>query len=123
MMTLTYILSITITGILIGITAFVYSQILTQPGEIFAGLYRRLDNFFNTDERSCKGLGLHPVFKMIMACEKCVAGQMAFWFYIAFNYKEYLTGDLLNLIPHILLIGISIFTAITIKIIYTKYEF
>lgn len=108
-------------SLLIAITAFVYSYVLVQPGEIFAKLFLKLDLFFNSDKRACQGKGPHPLFKMIMRCEKCVAGQMAMWIYLAYNWHQYLQKNFITLIPHILFIGLSIFLTLVIKKFYLKH--
>lgn len=113
-----------IATIFIAITAFVYSNILTQPGEIFGTLYGILDNFFKTDQRSCSGKGLHPIFKMIMACEKCVSGQLSFWFFMAHYYNGYLSGTqsfIYNAFEHVLFTCTTIFITTIIKSLYEKY--
>lgn len=113
--------SLILTAALIAITGFTYSYILTQPGEIFGKLYGKLDNLFNTDKRACKGLGFHPVFKMIIACPKCVSGQMALWIFIALNYDYYLASFIWHFVFHVLFIGTSVFFATIVKSIYTKH--
>lgn len=112
--------SLILTALLIAITGFTYSYILTQPGEVFGWLYGKLDALFNTDKRGCKGLGFHPVFKMIMACPKCVSGQMALWIFIILNHEDYLQSFIWHLVFHILFIGTSIFLATLIKSYYQK---
>ena len=104
---------------LISITAFVYSNILTQPTELLSSAYRYLDTLFQNDKRYCNGLDMHPIFKMIIGCEKCVSGQMALWIFLFFNYKNYF--ELSTLIYHVLFIGLTIFTTTIIKSIYSKH--
>jgi hypothetical protein len=106
---------------LISITAFVYSYILTQPTELFSGLYRLLDSVFKTDERNNKGLGMHPLFKLLIGCEKCVSGQWALWIYLILNFKNYLNLEFTGIIFHLLFIGLTIFTTTAIKSIYKKH--
>lgn len=106
---------------LISITAFVYSNILTQPSEIFSSLYGRLDAFFGNDKRYCVGLGPHPIFKMIIGCEKCVSGQMALWIFLFLSYNNYLALEFSTIIYHVLFIGLTIFTTTIIKSIYSKH--
>ena len=96
-------------SLLIAVTAFVYSYVLTQPGEFFGKIYGKLDILFKTDARVSEGKGVHPLFKMIMWCEKCVAGQMAFWIFLACTWRLYLHREFIFVIPHILFIGLSIF--------------
>lgn len=113
-----------IATIFISITAFVYSHILTQPGEIFGSLYGFLDKFFNTDKRFCKGKGLHPIFKMIMACPKCVSGQLSFWYFMAHYYTGYSSGIpsfIYNAFEHVIFTCTTIFITVIIKSIYEKY--
>lgn len=113
-----------IATIFIAITAFTYSYILTGPNEIFGWLYGKLNEIFKTEKRKKSAKGVHPIFKMIMACEKCVSGQMSLWIYLAWNYENYFHGircALYNGIEHVLFIGTTIFLTIIIKSIYTKY--
>lgn len=112
-----------IATIFIAITAFTYSYILTGPNEIFGSLYGKLNDFFKTDLRRQSGKSFHPLFKMIMACEKCVSGQMALWIYLAWHYENYLVSfrlGLYNFIEHVLFISTTIFLTTIIKFIYTK---
>lgn len=109
--------------IFIAITAFTYSYILTQPNEIFGKLYGIFNTLFKTDKRISAGKGVHPLFKMIMWCEKCVSGQMALWIFLAFHYNYYLINLSLaiqTLITHIIFIGTTIFLTVIIKSIYIK---
>lgn len=113
-----------ITTIFISITAFVYSYMLTQPGEILGSLYGFLDRIFQTDKRSYDGRGIHPIFKMIMACPKCVSGQMAFWYFMAHYYEGYLNGVqslIYNGFEHVIFTCVTIFITTIIKSIYEKY--
>lgn len=108
-----------LTSMLIAITAVVYSYVLTQPGEIFAGLYKRLDTWFKTDERQMKfGKGPHPLFKLLIWCEKCVAGQWSLWIFLICAWPWYQRGYLILIIPHVLFIGLTIFLALCIKKFY-----
>lgn len=103
--------------LLIAIAGFTYSYILTQPGEIFAGLNRVLSRLFKTDERLNSGRPLHPLFKLLIGCEKCIAGQLAFWSYLYVNIGDY--GVLIT-IGHILFVCLTIFLAAVIKGIYKR---
>ena len=112
-----------IATIFIAITAFTYSYIFTGPNEIFGWLYGKLNEVFKTEQRRYSGKSFHPIFKMIMACEKCVAGQMSLWIYLAWHYESYFHGircALYNGIEHILFIGTTIFLTTIIKFIYPK---
>ncbi len=95
--------------------AVVYSYILTQPGEILSGIFKKLDAFFKTDKRACAGKGPNPLFKMIMRCEKCVAGQMSCWSFLYYSFDRY------SLILHIGFISMTIFITPIIKRFYQKY--
>jgi len=109
--------------IFIAITAFTYSYILTQPGELLGKVYGKLDSFFKTDKRISEGKGLHPIFKMVIACPKCVSGQMALWIYLFYNYKNYSFGlsiFISTLITHVLFIGTTIFLTSIINSLYQK---
>lgn len=110
-----------VVSILIAITAFVYSYVLVQPGEIFAKIFLKLDLFFKSDERRAQGLGVHWLFKMIMWCEKCVAGQLALWIYLICCWPWYLQGYFIMIIPHFLFVGLTIFLTLVIKKIYLKH--
>jgi len=114
------ITSLILTALLIAVTAFTYSYILTQPGEVFGWIYGKLDVLFQTEKRYDLGKDTHPLFKMTMACYKCVSGQMALWIFIILNYQDYLQSFIWHLIFHILFIGTSIFLATLIKSFYQK---
>lgn len=115
------LISLILTAALIAITGFTYSYILTQPGEVFGKLYLKLDILFKSDERGRDGKGLHPLFKVSMACPKCVSGQMALWIFIALNHEDYMQSFIWHFIFHVLFIGTSIFFATIVKSIYTKH--
>lgn len=55
----------------ISMIAYVYSCILTGPGEVFSSLYKKLE-----EKLSEKWPRL---FKVLIDCEKCIAGQLALW--------------------------------------------
>jgi len=86
-----YILSIQI-----AICAFVYVVLLTEPYYILGDLYGFLEPRL-------------PwwLFKPMMGCEKCVAGQLALWIYLYQNYKVY---DLYHACTHIFFICLTIIT-------------
>lgn len=70
-------------SLLIALFAFVYAYLLTRPNALFNGLYNRADVFFKTDERLRNGKPLHPLFMLLIHCEKCIAGQVALWLFLA----------------------------------------
>lgn len=92
-----------ITFILIGITAWVFTNILIDPDMIFGFWYRILDKM---PEWIAKPMG---------KCEYCLAGQLALWYYLFKSFDNY------DLIAHILLVSLSIFTVEFINsVIYGK---
>lgn len=98
-----YILSIQI-----AVCAFVYVVLLTEPYYIFGDLYGYLE----------KRLPWY-IFKPIMGCEKCVAGQLALWSYLYLNYREY---DLNHAFEHIFFICLTIITTHTITLLMKWME-
>lgn len=111
-----------IATIFISITAFTYSYILTQPNEIFGRLRIVLEQWFKHDQRLVAHKGPHPIYKMIMWCEKCVSGQLSFWIYLAWHYDQYLHGNILyNAIEHIFFTATTIFLTTIIKSLYIKH--
>lgn len=106
-----------LSALLLAIFAFVYSNILTQNGEVLCGVYKWLYHFFKSDERTSNGLPLHPLFKMLIHCEKCVAGQWALWTFLIMQFKYY---TLQLVLPHLLFITLTIFLTLIVKSTYTK---
>ena len=77
------------------VVAFVYSGILTKPGEVFdfvPGLVVRLTS----------RVWIH---KVTFYCEKCIAGQIAFWAYLVSSYQSY------NPFTHVVVVSLSILMA------------
>ena len=108
--------------ILIAIFSFIYSNILTQPSEILSGIYRKLYLFFDSDKRMMEGKPFHPLFKVLIHCEKCVSGQLALWFTLFGNWFSVLiTHDAFVIVKILLSITFTILTTMTIKGIYNKY--
>lgn len=108
--------------ILVGIFAFIYSNILTQPTEVLAKLYRFLYKLFRTDNRMLQGQGPHWLFKILIHCEKCVAGQLALWLSIFGNWNDiFINHNSIVILKILLSITFTIFITITIKGIYNKY--
>ncbi len=105
----------------VAITAFTYSYILTKPSEVFAWLYKSLNILFKNTERYQRGDDMHPVFKLLIGCEKCVAGQLALWLFIIVCRHTYLQDIISHMIIHILFIHTTIFLTTLIKSIYVKY--
>lgn len=92
-----------ITFILIGIAAWVFSMILSDPEMIFGWYFKLIEPL---PDWIAKPLG---------KCEYCLAGQLALWYYLYRYLFEY------NLISHVLMISLSIFTVELInRTIYGK---
>lgn len=93
-----------ITSVYIGITAYVFTMILTDPDMIFGWYGKLLDKLPSW------------IAKPLGKCEYCLAGQMALWYYIYLHYADY------NAVNHIFYISISIFVVEVINnlIIYFK---
>jgi len=116
-----FILMYVFASIVIAIGAFVFADILTNPGEVFDWLYRMLDFLFRNDIRERNGKGKHPIFKMIIGCHKCVAGQWSLWTGLIFYWRYYSNDCLIFILPHIGFILLSIFMALVVKKIYIKH--
>lgn len=58
-----------------GLTAYVYCHILTAEGNILSWWYRLLQPL----ELRC-----NYIWKPLIGCHECVAGQMALWSYLGF---------------------------------------
>jgi|SRR3972149_4608034 len=109
-----------ILSLLIAVVSFVYTNILTGNGEAFGWLYKRMYHLFKSDERESKGLPRHPLFKVLIDCEKCVAGQISFWSFLIIHYNEYLKVSFLLALQHLLFVGLTIFFTIIVKSFYKK---
>jgi hypothetical protein len=55
----------------IAVSAFTYSNILTEPGHILENLKRKIEA--NLPEK---------ISKPLIGCQYCVSGQWALWFYL-----------------------------------------
>jgi hypothetical protein len=88
--------------IFIAIAAFTYSEILTSPGMLLNQLYDWLE------------LRLPEwLFKPLIGCCKCVAGQWALFMYLYLSHSYYL--DI-----HVWFILQTIFNAAVIRALYYK---
>lgn len=61
----------------IAISAFVYSNMLTENGMIFHGLFEYLE------ERLPEW-----IFKPLIGCQYCVSGQWSLWFFLYYGIFE-----------------------------------
>lgn len=102
---------------LIAVLAFTYTNILTEPNQIFNGLYKKLDSLFNgtTGKK-------HWLFKIIIHCEKCFAGQTALWLYALTHIMEYQEYPWETPFLHIAFIAFTIFLTSLITHIYKIIE-
>lgn len=113
-------------GVQYGIIGYVYVCILTQPGEVLGGWREWLEwqhfVYFNkkaieldkdaTDYVSQKKWILKP----ILTCEKCVAGQIAFWLYPIASKATY------SLSGHLAAICTAILIAQTLPFVWKKIK-
>jgi len=81
-----------ITFILIGIAAWTFSMILSDPEMIFGWWFKLIEPLPDW------------IGKPLGKCEYCLAGQLALWYYIV---KFFYTYDFFE---HILMVSLSIFT-------------
>jgi hypothetical protein len=80
----------------VAIVAYVYSQVLTEPGMIFNRLYNALDRTLP-----------EWLFRPLIGCMYCVAGQMALWYYLSLSVA--LSHIPYDLFGHIFFICLSVF--------------
>lgn len=69
----------------ISVVSYVYSEVITQPSMILNGFYNWLD-------RRIGETSTHPkmwLFKPLIGCPQCVAGQIGLWFYLIVSYHNY----------------------------------
>ena len=97
----------------IAVVAYIYSEVLTEAGMI-------LNWFFHL-------IGKLPewLFKPLIGCFKCVAGQFALWTFLVQKFENYSNiktiFELTELVGnHIFFISITIFIAWLINKVYTK---
>ena len=85
-------MNIYIESVYIALIAWVYSTLLTDAGMVLERLYMLLMKLPDW------------LFKPLIGCSYCVAGQFSLWYGIYFLWSDY------NVFDHILFIAISIFT-------------
>ena len=73
----------------IAIVAYIYADVLTEGGMILNPLYVKLDTW-RINPCSNKKVIPEWIFKPLIGCYKCVAGQMALWSFFVVNYSEYM---------------------------------
>lgn len=98
-------LSLYILSLKIAIVAYIYSDVLTEPGMIFNGLFHLLNRLPEW------------LFKPLIGCYKCVAGQMALWCYVPIYYST--TSSVLHCAGnHIFFVSLTIFLTWIINKVY-----
>lgn len=108
-------------GFLLGLMAFVYSYLLTEPNAPLHGVYKWLSKFFKTNEREMEGRPIHPLFMVLMYCEKCVAGQCALWLFLWLHFAQYqIEISVALVLRHVFFVCWSIVMAGTIKALYIR---
>lgn len=100
----------------IAITAYICSNVLTQPEHILCGVYNRLYKFFKTDERAEIGKGKHWLFMVLIHCEKCIAGQWSNIIYLILYWRNY------DFLQHIFFMSFTILMAVVIKFLLNKHD-
>ncbi len=87
----------------LAVIAYVYSVVLTEPEMILNSWYRFLEKYIGDYQW---------LFKPLIDCYKCVAGQMALWSYPILTQHYTIFG-------HLTTICMTIFISIIIDKIYT----
>lgn len=102
-------------AIISALIAFVYAVVLVQPGEILSGWSSFI--FGATwNEHTEKN---HWIYKVLLGCEKCIAGQICLWWFLRRNFYSY---SIDKVIIHIFTICLGIFLTIIIKKIYNECQ-
>lgn len=86
------------TAVILGVWGFALADILAQNGHIFSRL--NVWAFENLPEW---------VYKPLIGCSRCIAGQSMLWFVIVYSVQN--GGELFNLFQYVGYIGLSIITA------------
>jgi hypothetical protein len=89
-----------ILAIKLAITAYVYAEMLTEPGMLLNRLHSYLSRLPDY------------VFKPLIGCCKCVAGQLAFWVYLLVIMKPAFSWGMLSasIGNHIFFVSLTILT-------------
>lgn len=84
-------LSLLSLSLMCAVVAYVYAEVLTKPGEVLAGWCSFLcKHLIKVTVVNCAEVRKeHWLFKPLIGCGKCVAGQMALWTYL---YDTYANG-------------------------------
>ena len=100
-------------GLQLALTAYVYSQVLTQPEMLLNPFYNWLRNKLIFDGQDIYKPSGEWLFKPLIGCFYCVAGQFALWGYLIAYLPHY------NLFEHVFFISFTIFA---VQIFHKIYE-
>jgi hypothetical protein len=104
---------------LIACTAIFYCVVLTQPKMLlhkpYSYLYKKFVVQAGQEEVA------HPLFKILMYCEKCWGGQAALWVFLYNKWEEYLYDPISTLCIHIAFISVTVLQIIILKQLYDRY--
>lgn len=89
--------------IMIPLVAVVYSVVLTDPGQLLAGVRYR------AEQRLPWWL-----FNPLIGCYKCASGQIALWYYVVTRWGEFRPDEL------VAWVSASIFLSVIYNFIYEK---
>lgn len=95
--------------------AFVYAIVLIQQKEILHGWHSFIYRLTYMESRQDN----HWIYRILIGCEKCIAGQICLWWFLIRNFKHY-KPDLI--IQHIFTICLGIFLTIILKKIYNECQ-
>lgn len=95
---------------LIAVVAFVYTVLLTEPHMLLNGVYIWLEGKLFVSKPWWK----RSLFKIIIHCERCFAGQASLWLYFVVCTKY-------HLLQHIFFVAMTIFFVTLIRNLYYKY--
>lgn len=101
----------------IAVSAFTYSNILTEPGMILEPIHVYLDDKLVGNNRW--------IFQMLINCQFCVSGQWALLYYLIYCFKGYPeSGHHYDFFTHLWFILQTIFMAKVITwLYYTVFKF
>lgn len=85
------------------LVAVVYASVLTEPGMLLAAIHYWA-------EQHLPGW----LFMPVIGCFKCVAGQLAMWYYIVTRWHDY------HFTEHVTIVSSTIFISILLNYIYEK---
>lgn len=91
---------------LIAVVAFTFSVLMTDQGDIFAWYYQLLDKM------KMKKRWYSHFANPLGWCEKCSAGQIAFWYYI---YTSVFGNHDYRLDGHIAFVCLAVFLTVVIR--------